>query len=320
MSFSQWYNSISDAFKKRAGRYLINRYLGTFLDETISLDQLSIDGAISLNNVALNISTINSMIDEADLPVEFVDGYIQDLSVTIPWSNLLNESCLFNIEGLTITLQVKKRANPAQISASIFHSMCESFSSFHVAEDCIKQGDVESSPGKTRRSRSEEDMVAGVELLAQAIDSVIMRVQVKLTNTVVRLEYLPVLEQQGVAVELHVASLVYRGQAGQEEDSFSTSTLSKIKFEDVSLYTDEFNLEGRKSMYTSHNLQQSSHQNLESEPPLILASLAGSQELLLRFTEMNQFGLPRAVDEVQLNLGALKLHVFPHQVKIFNLL
>ena len=37
----------------------------------------------------------------------------------------------------------------------------------------------------------------------------------KLTNTVVRLEYLPVLEQQGVAVELHVASLVYRGQAGQ---------------------------------------------------------------------------------------------------------
>lgn len=37
---------------------------------------------------------------------------------------------------------MKKRANPAQISASIFHSMCESFSSFHVAEDCFKQGDV----------------------------------------------------------------------------------------------------------------------------------------------------------------------------------
>jgi len=45
-----------------AGRYLINRYLGTFLDDTISLDQLSVDGAISLSNVALNIRTINSMI------------------------------------------------------------------------------------------------------------------------------------------------------------------------------------------------------------------------------------------------------------------
>ena len=55
MAWSAWYTSFSDAFKKRAGRYLINKYLGTFLDETVSLDQLSVDGAISLNNVALNI-------------------------------------------------------------------------------------------------------------------------------------------------------------------------------------------------------------------------------------------------------------------------
>ena len=37
------------------------------------------DGAISLSNVALNIRTINCLIEEADLPVEFVDGYIQVL-------------------------------------------------------------------------------------------------------------------------------------------------------------------------------------------------------------------------------------------------
>jgi hypothetical protein len=37
---------------------------------------------------------------------------------------------------------------------------------------------IHASPGKSRRSQTEEDMVAGVELLAQAIDSVIMRVQV----------------------------------------------------------------------------------------------------------------------------------------------
>ena len=39
--------------------------------------------------------------------------------------------------------------------------------------------------------------------------------KVRLTNTVVRLEYLPVIEQQGLAVELHVGKLEYRGQAGQ---------------------------------------------------------------------------------------------------------
>ena len=58
MAWAAWYTSFSDAFKKRAGRYLINKYLGTFLDETVSLDQLTVDGDISLSNVALNIRLI----------------------------------------------------------------------------------------------------------------------------------------------------------------------------------------------------------------------------------------------------------------------
>ena len=82
--------------------------------------------------------------------------------------------------------------------------MCESFSSFSVAEECLKAEDVQSSPGKNTNKGTEEDIVAGVELLAQAIDSVIMRVQVKLSNSTVRLEYLPDLEQRGIALELQV--------------------------------------------------------------------------------------------------------------------
>ena len=40
---------------------------------------------------------------------------------------------------------------------------------------------------------------------------------------------------------------------------------------------------------------------------------------VLRFTELNQYGLPRAVGEVEMSLGTLKLHVFPHQVeKLIN--
>ena len=261
MAWSAWYTSFSDAFKKRAGRYLINKYLGTFLDETVSLDQLSVDGAISLNNVALNIRflnpfkciifmlplfrTINSLIDSADLPVEFVDGYISDLSVTIPWANLLTESCYFSISGLTITIQVKKRANPAQISASIFHSMCESFSSFTLADECMKAEDVTASPGKSRArgAGTEEDVVAGVELLAQAIDSVIMRVQVKLLDTTVRLEHMPgQLDHRGIALELQLGKIIYSGEVGEGAEQFTTSTVRKVFLEDVNLLTDEFSL------------------------------------------------------------------------------
>jgi len=349
MAWSAWYTSFSDAFKKRAGRYLINKYLGTFLDETVSLDQLSVDGDISLSNVALNIRTINSLIDSADLPVEFVDGYISDLSVTIPWANLLTESCFFSISGLTITLQVKKRANPAQISASIFHSMCESFSSFSVAEECMKAEDVQASPGKSRNKGTEEDVVAGVELLAHAIDSVIMRVQVKLSDSAVRLEYLPGLEQRGIALELQIGKIVYSGETGarEQQEQFITSTVRKIFLEDISLLTDEFSLVSHISPCTSlHGSRYTSrspnkerrdsggsddssdtiHDNLDNsepvkdniDPPLRLATLAGRQELVLKFTEMNQFGLPRAVDEVEIGLGRLSFHIYPHQVHILS--
>ena len=147
--------------------------------------------------------------------MEFVDGYISDLSVTIPWANLLTESCYFSISGLTITIQVKKRANPAQISSLIFHSMCESFSSFTVAEECLKAEDVTASPCKRSRS-TEEDVVAGVELLAQAIDSVIMRVQVQLVDSTVRLEYMPGIDNRGIALELQVGKIIYSGETGEK--------------------------------------------------------------------------------------------------------
>ena len=50
----------------------------------------------------------------------------------------------------------------------------------------------------------------------------------------------------------------------------------------------------------------------------MLASLSGKQELVMRFTEMNQFGLPRAVDEIEIGLGHLKIHLYPHQVHILT--
>ena len=188
--------------------------------------------------------------------MEFVDGYISDLSVTIPWANLLTESCYFAISGLTITIQVKKRANPAQISASIFHSMCESFSSFTLADECMKAEDVTASPGKSRTRSNEEDIVAGVELLAQAIDSVIMRVQVKLLNTTVRLEYMPGLDNRGIALELQIGKIIYSGETGEgagqvAAEQFSTSTVRKVFLEDVSLLTDEFSLSSHISPCTS---------------------------------------------------------------------
>ncbi len=52
----------------------------------------------------------------------------------------------------------------------------------------------------------------------------------------------------------------------------------------------------------------------DTQPPLQWATLTGKQELVVRFSDTNQFGLPRSLDEVELNLGGLFVHLFPHQV------
>lgn len=42
--------------------------------------------------------------------MEFVDGYISEISVSIPWKSLLNDSSFVEVKGLAFTVQPKQRA------------------------------------------------------------------------------------------------------------------------------------------------------------------------------------------------------------------
>ena len=384
-----WYSHLSDAFKRRVGRYLINRYLGPFLEEGILLNQLSVSSGcpITLRDVALNTKNINRMLEESEVPVEFVDGFIKELSVSVPWSNLLKDNCQFLIDGLTITLQVKKRENPHQISASIFHSMCESFSSINVAEDCIASSNaagfesprscpsspkMSSSPLTSPSTNESSSSMPGVALLAEAIDSIVMRVQVQLTNTTFRLEYVPTSIPRGMAIELKVATINYSGEiqgenssqqsrkfcappnlTGIDSNTMTSSTLKKISIEGIQLFSDEFTFENNIGISPAcsrvestsrlrRTLSESDNCDSDSDdantygsrtPPLgssssskgsvktaanfktlQLASLTGRNELVITFAETDHFGLPRSVEEVELNLGGICLHIYPHQI------
>ena len=303
MSWS-WYSQLTDSFKRRAGRYLINRYLGPFLEEGILLDQLTVDGCIRLRNVAVNTDHINEHLADTEAPIEFVDGFIQELAVTVPWSNLLKENCFFEVKGLTITCQVKKRAHPSQLSASIFHSMCESFSSKDMAEDCLRQNDVvDDSPCKTSPTSPgvsqgiSEETVLGVDMLAQAIDSIIRRVQISFLDTTLRIEYIPTVAPRGLAFEFKIKTLKYSGEDSDHEDNLkpammTSSTLKKIFFEDVTLLTDEFSFQRSENAMGRSSRGDSSHDsdddqettcsddNEDNVKPLKVGSLIGRQEMV----------------------------------------
>lgn len=53
-----WFFSIPEFLKKRACRYLLQHYLGQFLEEKIDLDDLTVDlynGTGSIHNIPLNV-------------------------------------------------------------------------------------------------------------------------------------------------------------------------------------------------------------------------------------------------------------------------
>ena len=353
---SYWSRGIShltDAMKRRAGKYLINRYLGSFLEDRIILEQLSVDDAVSVKDVALNINHINELIlnqakeaegEESAPPLfKFVDGYIRELSVNVPWRNLLGEDCFFSIDGLTITLQVRSRRemdllnSTNSLSASFFHSMCESFSSRDMAEECLREEEQElkSRKSSTDELREDEAIIKGVETLAQAIESIAMRVKLRLTNTTFRVEYVPTREPRGLAIELKAALIMYSGEFGQDkersqrEEVIRDKNVKKLFLEDVALYTDEFSFHEaqercgesmlasmlrRESTGEAGDRHDSAAAAADVQLPLQLASLAGKQEVVLIFTETNEFGLPRAVREVEMNLSGALVHAFPHQM------
>lgn len=49
--------------------------------------------------------------EQQNLPIEFVDGYISQMSVSIPWSSLLSDSSFVEVVGLMLTIQPKQRAD-----------------------------------------------------------------------------------------------------------------------------------------------------------------------------------------------------------------
>ena len=136
-------------------------------------------------------------------------------------------------------------------------------------------------------------------------------------------------------LEIKIGKIMYAGELGQttavsrEEQlgSMGTSTLKKVYFEDVSVSTDEFSFskgaDPLASMLITRSMSRHSSggQDKESEsseeepdPPLPMAALIGKQELVLKFQELNQYGLPRAIEEIELSLGGLMLHLYPHQI------
>lgn len=249
----------SESIKKRACRYLLHRYLGNFLQEKLSLDQLSLDlyqGTGSLAQVPLDKWSLNEILESVDAPFEVSEGFIQAISLTVPWASLLQDNCALEVRGLEMVFRPRPRM------ASGMEPMCwSSFmtSSMQLAKECLSQR-LTDDQGESFQP------LEGLETFAETIETVLRRVKVTFVDTVLRMEHVPENSKTGIALELRINKMVYCDESVEEGSSVNihqptTFAHKNLTLDGASLFWDEFSESARAGL-------KSSPTQAETEPKL----------------------------------------------------
>uniref|UniRef100_A0A3P8SNG5 Autophagy related 2A n=1 Tax=Amphiprion percula TaxID=161767 RepID=A0A3P8SNG5_AMPPE len=160
---SRWLFPWSGSIKKRACRYLLQHYLGHFLQERLSLDQLGLDlynGSGIIKEINLDVWAVNELLESLGAPLEIVDGFVSSIEVTIPWQALLTDHCTLEVSGLQITCRPKYRTSGGWDSQGWSSSMT---SSMQLAQECLKD--------PPEASEEPPAPLEGLEMFAQTIET-----------------------------------------------------------------------------------------------------------------------------------------------------
>uniref|UniRef100_A0A4W4GAP6 Autophagy related 2A n=1 Tax=Electrophorus electricus TaxID=8005 RepID=A0A4W4GAP6_ELEEL len=195
---SRWLFPWSGSIKKRACRYLLQHYLGHFLEERLSLEQLSLDlynGSGVIKEINLDVWAVNELLESLGAPLEIVEGFVRSIAVTIPWAALVTDHCTLEVTGLQITCGSWDSQG---------WSSCMT-SSMQLAQECLKD--------PPEASEEPPAPLEGLEMFAQTIETVLRRIKVTFLDTIVRIEHQPFDAETGVALEMQIKRLEYCDEA-----------------------------------------------------------------------------------------------------------
>ncbi|XP_060036979.1 autophagy-related protein 2 homolog B isoform X3 [Erinaceus europaeus] len=324
----------SESIKKRACRYLLQRYLGHFLQEKLSLEQLSLDlyqGTGCLAQVPLDKWCLNEILESADAPLEVTEGFIQSISLSVPWGSLLQDNCALEVKGLQMVFRPRPR--PASGSEPMYWSSFMT-SSMQLAKECLSQ--------KLTDEQGEGcQPFEGLEKFAETIETVLRRVKVTFLDTVLRIEHVPENSKTGTALEVRIERTVYCDETADESSGVNvhqpTAFAHKLlQLSGVSLFWDEFSASAKSSpvcsvapVETEPKLSPSWNPKIVYEPhpqltrnlpevapsdPVQIGVLAGGVEwsLTLKQNEV----LPGAKLDIDGQMDSIHLFLSPRQVHL----
>ena len=61
------------------------------------------------NHSPIASQSLNELLETADAPVEVIEGFIQTISLTVPWAALLQENCALEVRGLEMVFRPRPR-------------------------------------------------------------------------------------------------------------------------------------------------------------------------------------------------------------------
>ncbi|KAG9481127.1 hypothetical protein GDO78_010398 [Eleutherodactylus coqui] len=238
----------SESIKKRACRYLLQRYLGHFLQEKLSLEQLTLDlyqGTGTLSQVPLDKWSLNEIMESADAPLEVTEGFIQTISLSVPWGSLLQDNCALEVKGLEVVFRPRPR--PRSVSEPMYWSSFMT-SSMQLARECLSQ--------KLTDEQESSQPFEGLEKFAETIETVLRRVRVTFIDTVFRIENIPENSKTGCALEIRISRTVYSDETVDEQSGINVHRPSAfahkvLELSGVSFFWDEFPASARTSPVSS---------------------------------------------------------------------
>ncbi|XP_037956483.1 autophagy-related protein 2 homolog B isoform X2 [Teleopsis dalmanni] len=323
-----WFN-VWDGLKNKICRYLLQRYLGKFLEEQLNLEQLKVElfnGRATIKNVSLKVEAINELFEDQGWPFEVSSGHIGELTVVVPWNALMTSDSSIEVNDLNITFRPIKRYYDG---TSMVESMWSSASSsMQLAEECMKQTEGDND------IESHTNVIAGLEKFAETIDNVLNRITAKFTNTLLRLEYSRSDETSGLGINLNILSIYYKNETGSAKnlhlENLSNTTQQNIENEfasehiqllpmfakhnitilGVKISTEEFIIPKRKSsmsMFTNSTSESKFSINT-------IIELRNEQKIQMKIKQTEDVRGPKMMLDVE--LGSIFTFITPRQIHV----
>ncbi|CAI5742509.1 unnamed protein product [Hyaloperonospora brassicae] len=180
----QFFKHLTDPALKRLYKFVLKRMIGRFLAaDELDLDQLDVhlrSGRLELCDLLLNADVLNAELCEAQgLPFRVERGYLGSVRVAISYANIMNESCLVEIDDVEIVLVPLNKAEtqPTRPSGA-------------KDSETGEQQHVDSGRAHRNSTHEEVDEISreGLDFVASWIEQVTSKIKVTLSNVCLRLE------------------------------------------------------------------------------------------------------------------------------------